>query len=160
MTVTDFASVALTTLASQAVDDVAGPTMTRGGRLLSVRGSMTVQKLTAGDGPFLCGLVDRSLTTAELLEYLNIGGPVTPNEVVPSEKAARGAQVRTLGMIVPSGDGTQASLYLDNKSLSGMKFSEEGQGWKYWILNVGPTMTTGSLFDTAAQFFVEFNPSG
>ncbi len=160
MTVADQNSVALSTLANQALATINGPVMTRGGRLISVRGAAAIQTMTAGDGPHIFGIADKALSNAELLEYLALGGPVTPDAVPENEHASRGAKVRTLGALAPSGDGTTSILYLNNTSLSGLKFSEEATGWKYWALNMGSTMTTGSTLEIALQFFVEFNASG
>ncbi len=106
------------------------------------------------------GISDKALTNAELLEYLALGGPVTPDQVPEKERASRGAIVRTLGILVPAGDGSVSGLFLGNTSLSGLKFSEEATGWKYWMLNMGAAMTTGSTWEVALQFFVEFNASG
>lgn len=134
--------------------------MTRGGRLISVRGAVSVLSLTIGDGPFLFGLSDKALSVTEVAEFLNVNGPTTPDQVPQKEHSARGSIVRTLGIIRPSGNGAQASLYLDNRSLSGMKFSEEATGWNYWIMNLGINLTSGASMFVAGQLFVEFNASG
>ncbi len=160
MTVTELTAAAVGTLANGTGLLIAGPGMTRGGRLLSVRGAVSIRNLAAGDGPFLYGLAEKALSLAELEEYLEIGGPKQPEEVPQKEKSSRGSMVRTIGLIQPAGDGTTASLYLDNKSLSGMKFNEEDGGWNYWIYNLGPTATTGATWQNSVQFFTEFNPSG
>ncbi len=160
MTVTDIDSVVLLTLLAATALLDAGPVMTRGGRLLSIRGAFSIRSLTAGDGPFLYGIVDKALSLVELSEYLDIDGPVQPSAVPEREHAARGSLVRTLGVLAPSGDGTQASDFLNNASLKGLKFSEETTGWNYWILNLGKNMTTGATYQRAVQLFVDFNPSG
>ncbi len=150
----------MVTLAAQTAILIAGPTMTRGGRLLSARGSFGIAQLTAGDGPFLVGLMDKDLSLTELEEFLELNGPVSPSDRTSMEKSGRGALIRTLGHIVPTGNGTVASIYLDNKSLSGLKFSEESAGWSYWLYNLGEALTTGAIWRQALQLFVEFNPSG
>ncbi len=160
MTIANSISVALGTLASAKALLTAGPTMTRGGRLLSVRGSYVVHSLTAGDGPLLFGIADKSLSLVQLEEYLELQGPVTPDAVPEREQSSRGAQIRTLGILQPQADGTTASQYLSNVSMSGLKFSEEAAGWNYWVYNPGQSMTTGSTLAVTVQFFAEFNASG
>ncbi len=152
--------VNLLTLAAQTAILISGPSMTRGGRILSLRGSFAIFSLTAGDGPWLVGIKTADLTLAELEEYLELNGPINPGDRVSMERSGRGAVIRTLGHIVPQGDGTVASLYFDNKSLSGLKFDEEAGGWEYWLYNLGKAMTTGAVWRQALQMFVEFNPSG
>ncbi len=137
-----------------------GPAMTRGGKLLSVRGSISMHTLTSGDGPFLVGFADKSLSLVQLEEYLELNGPVTPDVVASREIASRGSMIRTLDVLQPAGDGSTASIYLDNRSLKGLKFSEESAGWNGWIYNLGKAMSTGAIWNIACQFFVEFNPSG
>ncbi len=161
MTVTQTGSVVLSTLAVLDVLVLAGITMTRGGRLLSCRGSLAITGLTAGDGPFLVGLATKDLSASEIEEFLEISGPVTPSDVLNVEKSSRGSVIRTLGMLIPSGNGTVSGLFLDNRGLSGLRFSEEAAGWQWWILNAGAkALETGSTFVQAVQLFVEFNPSG
>ncbi len=160
MTVADQNGVALATLGSETLLTLAGPVMTRGGRLLSVRGLVSVRNLTAGDGPLLFLVADKALSLAQITEFLELDGPKTPDEIPGRERAARGALVRTLGMLIGVGAGTTAGLYLDNKSMSGLKFSEEASGWQYAVYNLGRNLTTGATLAIALQFFVEFNASG
>ncbi len=134
--------------------------MTRGGRLLSVRGAASLRGLTAGDGPLLYGICAKNISTSELQAFLDQDGPVSPDETDKSEIATRGKDIRTIGILQPSADGTTASLYLDNRSLSGLVFTEESAGWRYWVYNLGAAMTTGCSLINSCQFFVEFNPSG
>ncbi len=125
MSVMQAVQTALGTLAALTVNVVAGPTMTRGGRLLSVRGSIAAYNLTAGDGPFLVGIARKDITSTLLTEYLEIGGPVTPSDTVAVEKSSRGGRIRTLGVLSPQGDGVQGALPLSDNSLSCLLFSEE-----------------------------------
>ncbi len=160
MTVAHVESEALLTLATTTVLQKAGPVMTRGGKLLSVRGSYSIHTLSAGNGPFLYGIADKSLSGAQLKAYLELDGPVTPDVVASREIASRGNMIRTLGTLVPQGDGTVCGAYLDNRSLKGLKFSEESAGWNLWVYNLGAALTTGAIWISALQFFAEFNPSG
>ncbi len=134
--------------------------MTRGGRLLSVRGSANIRGLTAGDGPFLYGICAKNISLSELQAFLDQDGPVSPDETDKSEIATRGSDIRTIGIIKPEAAGLTASLYMDNRSMSGLVFTEESAGWRYWIKNLGAAMTPGATLINTVQFFVEFNPSG
>ncbi len=134
--------------------------MTRGGKCLSVRGVVSIHTLTPGDGPFMFGISDKGISLAQLEAYLENAGPVTPDETAKAEISSRGRRIRTIGALQPMGDGSTASLHLDDLSMKGMKFSEENAGWQMWLYNVGKAMTTGASWITALQFFVEFNPSG
>ncbi len=153
-------SVALLTLAAQTGILAAGPVMTRGGKLLSVRGTHVVRDLTAGDGPFQLLVIENGLSLALAEQFLEIGGPVSPDVVADVEKQSRGRSIRTLGVLQPMGDGTVCSLYLDNVSLKGFAFGEENAGWSYLLYNLGKTLTTGASWFGATQHFTEFNPSG
>ncbi len=161
MTVSDNRNDPLSTLVANTMLLQAGPVMTRGGKLLSVRGATVVRSMTTTDGPHLFGIADKALSLSQLTEFIvGLQGPVTPDAVPAKEQSERGALVRTLGIIRPDANGPTESLYLSNVSLSGMKFSEESTGWNYWVLNMGDTMTTGAIWEISLQFFVEFNPSG
>ncbi len=162
MTVIGRTSVALATLATNTAILIGGPTMTRGGRCLSVRGGIGIHTITPGDGPWIFGLVNGDFSLAELEEYLELNGPVTPNDTTAVERASRGAKVRTLGILRPSGDGSVAAEYLADRSLSGFRFSEsgEGPGWNWWLYNLGKAMSTGAIWNIQPQIFTQFNPSG
>ncbi len=158
--VLDVASAALSTLAVDTGQIVSGPVMTRGGSMISTQLAFTVTILTAGDGPLLCGIANKSLSLAEIEEYLELDGPVQPTELPSAERATRGKLIRTLGLIVPTGDGTVASLFVDNRSLSGLRWNEESAGWNYWVYNRGQALTTGAILRVWASFFVRWNRSG
>ncbi len=162
MTVPHTASAALGTLALTTAQIIAGPVMTRGGTAMSVRGSISIHGLTAGDGPWQFGIMNTDITGTLLEEFLELGGPLTPNDTSGVERQSRGKKIRTLGVIAPVGNGTVAVLYLDNESLKGLRFSESGEsaGWTYYLYNLGQAMTTGATWLNAVQFFVKFNPSG
>ncbi len=160
MTVCTSQTEALLTLGALTGILEGSPAMTRGGKLLSVRGTSNVRSLTAGNGPFQFGIADKAISLAQLEAYLELNGPVTPDEVASREIASRGSMIRTLGILEPSGDGTVAALFLDNVSLKGLKFGEESAGWTLWLYNLGIALTTGATWVNTLQFFVEFNPSG
>ncbi len=158
------ASEALLTLATLTAILKAGPVVQRGGSCLSVRGSMTIHSVTPGDGPWLCGYMNSDLSLAELEAFLELGGPLTPADITAVEVASRGKMIRTLGVMVPAGNGSSAVLQLDNRTLSGLRFSETGEatgaGWSYWMYNLGPAMATGAVWVQATQTFTRFNKSG
>ncbi len=138
----------------------AGPALTRGGRALSLKLQACIQTLTAGDGPHSLWLVGLSLSLAQFEQYLENQGPVQPKETAKAEIATRGKNVRYLGLLVPVGNGTISVLSLMDKSLSGLKWTEEDAGFQFIIYNEGIAMTTGALARITAQFFVEWNASG
>ncbi len=160
MTVCQIATEALLTLAAQTAIFEASPTMTRGGKLLSIRGAFAVNSLTAGDGPFLALIAEKGVSLAQLEAYLEANGPVSPDVVADAEIVSRGRLIRTLGVLQPMADGTTCSLYLNNVSMKGLKFSEENGGWNYCLYNLGKSLSTGASWFTAVQAFTEFNPSG
>ncbi len=160
MTVCTSQTEALLTLGALTGILEGGPVMTRGGKLLSVRGSVAIRTLTSGDGPFMVGVAEKGLSLAQLEAYLELNGPVTPDEVANREIASRGSLIRTLGVLNHAGPGTYQSIFFDNVSLKGLKFSEENTGWNVWLYNLGQAMTTGATMVNALQYFVEFNPSG
>lgn len=154
----------LLTLANATAFIANGLAMTRGGTLLSIRGSFSLHTLAAGDGPHLCGIMNGDLTLSQLEEYLELDGPLSPSLVTESEVASRGKMIRTLGVLQPRGNGTVASFFLDNVGLSGLRFPEATEvlanSWTWWVYNLGKAMTTACLWSVKAQLFVKFNPSG
>ncbi len=152
---------ALSTLGGETALLIPGPTMTRGGGILSIRGTASVHSLTAGDGPFLFGIMNKDLTQNELEEYLELNGPVHPDDTTAVETTSRGKKIRSLGIIFPLGNGTVAALqYLKDVSLSGLRFSEEAAGFSFWIYNLGGSLTTGSFLTIVMQLFLRWNRSG
>ncbi len=134
--------------------------MTRGGAVLSSRGFTAISDLTAGDGPFALYLVDKRLSLGQFEAYLEANGPVSPDVTAQAELATRGKYVRTIGMVVPSGDGTQASLAWPDMSHKGLRYSEENAGWQHILYNMGKALTTGSTWFLKSTQFVRWNPSG
>ncbi len=155
-------SVALSTLALNTGVIRAGPVVTRGGKCLSARAAMTIFGLTAGDGPWLFGVMNTDFNLAELETYLELNGPVSPNDKTAQEIASRGKFIRTLGLITPHASGLTASAYVDNQSLAGLKYSESGEaaGWTWWLYNRGPAMQTGATWALWSSVFVQWNKSG
>ncbi len=155
---------ALLTLANTTAFITNGLALTRGCSLLSVSGSLNVHSLTAGDGPFLTGLMHGDLTLAELEEYLELNGPLTPADITGSEIASRGKRIRILGVLEPEAGGLTASMALKDISLRGLVAPEadesQANSWTLWIYNLGKALTTGSLWGKTLVFFVRWNKSG
>ncbi len=125
-------------------------------KFLSARINAGISGLTAGDGPWLLGVMSADLSLAELKEYLELNGPLSPADIVGAERASRGKVVRTLGTIAPSGNGTVAAVTFDNKSLSALRIPEDAAGITPWIYNLGPAMQTGASIRMNIQYFVEW----
>lgn len=158
--VNEVTTSALATLATLTPLLVNGPTMTRGGGIISTRGALGVRSLTISDGPFIVGIANKDLTLAELEEYLEAFGPTHPDDTTLVERTSRGRKIRILGVVVPSGDGSQGAIHLSDLALSGLRFTEETSGWSWWIYNLGKAMTSGAIFFIAMQSFVRWNRSG
>ncbi len=134
--------------------------MTRGGALISGQMAFIAHGVTAGDGPLLVGLANKSLDLAQLEEFLEVQGPVEPTAVPQTERAMRGKLVRKLGLMTPRGNGTVLDLFVDNRSLSGLRFNEESAGWNYFVYNLGRAMTTGATWQVQADLFLRWTKSG
>ncbi len=153
-------SIALATLANRTGIVAPGISMTRGGYMISLRLQAAIQSLSAGDGPHSLWLVNQDLTLAEFEAYLEIQGPLHPNDTTKVETATRGRKLRYLGMLTPVGNGTVSVLSLKDVSVSGLKWSEETAGWRLIIYNEGRAMTTGATFSGSLQAFVKWNQGG
>ncbi len=139
-----------------------GPTMTRGGRILSLRLQAAIQALTAGDGPHSLWLLSSDFSLAEFEAYVELNGPVTPSDKTAQEVSTRGRSIRYLGLLVPVGNDAVSALSLKDVSMSGFQWSEEGEagGFQYCVYNEGKAMTTGAICRISTQNFVEWNASG
>ncbi len=121
---------------------------------------------TAGDPILTWGVMNGDFSLAELDEFLQLDGPVSPVLKTESEIASRGRFIRTLGALDPSPGSAKAVIDLENVSLKGLGFSESGEGaapgWKWWVMNPSKTspMTTGGFVEFQVRNFVEWNPSG
>ncbi len=159
-------SFTIATLAARTGLVSSGPVVTRGGRNLSVTISGGIEGGTAGDPALVFGIMDGDLSLAELEAFLELNGPLSPALRAESEIATRGKFIRTLGTLSVNSSNSKSIVDMINRSLSGLKFSESGEGanagWDWWIYNSSPTtaMTTGGIFGFQARHFVEWNPSG
>ncbi len=121
---------------------------------------------TAGDPHILFGVMVGDLSLAELEAFLELDGPLTPNDIPGMKIASRGRVIRSLGVLDPSPGSGKASIDLKDVSLKGLAFSETGEadagGWDWWVYNISDTtpMTTGAEVVFQARNFVEWNPSG
>ncbi len=121
---------------------------------------------TAGNPHLMWGLMNGDFSLAELEEFLELDGPLTPDDKIGQERASRGRFIRTLGVLDPSPGSAKSVIDLHDVPLKGLKFSEAGEssptGWDWWIYNVSDTtpMTTGAEVVFQARNFVDWNPSG
>ena len=153
------ANIALGTLGGETALLRAGPSMTRGGKLVSGTFAVAIAALTAGDGPFMFGVADKRLSLAQLTAYLEANGPVSPDSLTAMEATSRGKYVRPIGIVNPEAGGTTASLFVKDRSLSGLRFTEENAGWNYYLYNIGRAVTTGATWTTWSALYAKFNPS-
>lgn len=151
-------SVALGTLANKTGILLAGPAMTHGGGIQSIKMECSIQSLSKGDGPWLVGLANKDLTLAEIEEYLELGGPVSPSDLVGVKKTTRGRHLRVLGQMKPVGDGSVAAVFFKDMPLKGLRFNEDSAGWNAFLYNTGKAMSTGSTWSVYANCFVRWNP--
>ncbi len=159
-------SFTIATLAARTGLVVAGPVVTRGGRILSASIHGGVEEGTALDPTLLWGMCRGDLTLAEIQEYLELAGPLTPEDTVAQERASRGALIRVMGSVSVNSASGASIVAVQNRSMAGLKFAETGEGlaggWKYFVYNtsVQNAFTTGAFFAAQVQLFVEWNPSG
>ncbi len=158
--------ITIGTLAARTGITVAGPVVTRGGRLLSSSIHGGINGGTLGDPHLIWGAMVGDLSLAELEAFLELDGPLTPNNIPDVEIASRGRVIRSIGTLDPSPGSARSVIDMDNHSQKGLKFSEAGEGsqggWDWWVYNISDTtpMTTGSEVVFQARNFVEWNPSG
>ncbi len=136
--------------------------VTRGGKLISTNIFGGIAGLVEGEGPFLFGVMNADYTLAELEEYLELSGPLTPNDKIGVERASRGQFIRRIGVIGPG--IAQAKVSLPNYSMRGLAFAETGEstgGWEWWFYNLGPAASAGSqIAHLFADHYVHWNKSG
>ncbi len=132
--------------------------LTHDATLLSLRGVVAFANVTVGDGPWLMLIRSADLSSAELEEYLELQGPLSPADIVGRERASRGKFLRTLGVCVPSAAGTLAVLEWNNMSLSGLRIPEDAGGYVISLYNMGNTMTTGSSARIQSSVFLRWAP--
>ncbi len=157
---------AITTLAARTGLIIAGPAVTRGGRMLSTSIQGSLSGGTAGDPGLMWGVMNGDFTLAELEAYLELSGPTSPALIAEEEVASRGRNIRVLGLVSPDPGNSKGVVDHDNISLKGLKFSESGEGadpgWDWWVYNTSSVtaFTTGGRFAFQVRNFVEWNPSG
>jgi len=158
--------ITIGTLAARTGATVAGPVLTRGGRLLSSSIHGGINGGTLGDPQLIWGTMVGDLTLAELEAFLELDGPLTPNDISAVEISSRGRVIRSHGTLDPSPGSAKSVIDMDNISQKGLQFSEAGEGsqggWDWWVYNISDTtpMTTGAEVVFQARNFVEWNPSG
>lgn len=157
------ATNALGALTAESVLLVAGPTMTRGGTMISTTVQAVVNLRDSNDGPYLFGVADKDLTAAEIEKYLALNGPVSPSDTIGAERASRGKKIRELGLIGSDGfdliSAGPTSLSLRNTKVR-LAFREDTAGWNWWLRLLSPDISSGSNLRVYADSFVEFKPFG
>ncbi len=157
------ASVSLNALgASTGVLESVLTAVTRGGKILSTTILGGLKNAVAGE-IVLYGIMNADYSLAELEEFLELAGPLSPNDKVGMERASRGQNIRVLGSMGPGIEN--AKIELHNKSMSGLKFAETGEstgGWEWWFYNpdVSALSAASQLAHFWAKHFVQWNPSG
>ncbi len=136
--------------------------VTRGGKLISTNILGGIAGMVEGEGPFLYGLMNADYNLAELEEYLELSGPLTPNDKISQERASRGRFIKRLGVMGPG--IAQVSASLINHGMGGLAFAETGEstgGWEWWFYNLGPAASAGSqIVHLFADHYVHWNKSG
>ncbi len=156
------ASGILDTLALNAALAFTTNAPTRGGSCISISVQASILAMTAGDGPHALYLKKTDVSRAEFEAYIELNGPLSPEDTTASEVATRGARIRYIDMLLPCGNGTVSALSVKNMAMSGLRWSEtsEGGGLNFALYNLGQSMSTGSSFNVTAQLFVRWNRSG
>ncbi len=152
-------SITLGTLAKNTGILSQSPDVTRDGKMLSYSANGGLNNFTSGEGPVLWGVCSSDLSLAELEQYLELEGPLSPADLVGQERASRGKNIRILGTLTFQRD----SIELMNHKMSGLKFAESSEttgGWSTFAYNLGAALTTGALIEILERVFVEWNPSG
>ncbi len=159
-TVTENTTLTLSTLAQFGVVSVAGPVMTRGGRLISTTTAIAWLDRDALDGPILIGICGRELLDAELVTYLTTQGPTFPGDNTPRESASRGRFVRKLALLATPDSAEHYGILLKNEPLRGLPWSQQTQGWRWWAFNQGATLVSGSTVQFTSDHFVSWAKEG
>ncbi len=163
-TVTEVTAVPVASLGATDVIAADGPQMTRGGTIISSTIAASFIGGVSGEAPILWGIARGDLTAAEIEEYLEIQGPLTPSDKVGTERASRGSAVRALGVLEPFARSAVSQIpgsFHKNMRIR-LTFSEEELGWQWWAHNMSNTaFSAGSqTLRVVAQHFVKFNKSG
>ncbi len=147
-------SITLGTLAKNTGLLSQSPDVTRGGKIISYSAQGGLNGFTAGKGPILWGVCSSDLSLAELEQYLELEGPLSPSDIVGMERASRGKNIRVLGTLSTQRDW----IDLHNHKMSGLKFAEAGEttgGWSTFVYNLGTALTTGTIVEILERVFVE-----
>jgi len=156
-TVTEGTTLTLGTLAAGDVIGQAGPVMTAPGTMISSTISPKWQGRTADDGPLMWGLADVDLSDAEVEEFLEIQGPISPADIVGMERAGRSRRVKVLGVLgmAPTEKATAGDIadFLRNERIR-LGFVT---GWRWFVRNQGSVLTTGGSIVFTSLAFVEFS---
>ncbi len=151
-------SLSLGALAQFDVIGVVGLVMAHGGFITTTELAHRISGLTAGEGRGLVlGIAALPLTDAEIESALETNGPLFPKSEVKAASADR--RVRLLKDIGPQGElvSTATEFSGFEKIETRLTFSEDGQGWRWFVYNMGSSLTTGSAVALLATHNVQWS---
>ncbi len=152
-------SAALVTIADNAAVELAGPVMQKDFRCLKWEGVIKIAGLTSGQGAGLeLYYGNGELSVAEMLEAINLNGPVDRNDRIAEEQAGR--MVRYLSAITEDASGTDTPLYFRGPE-GGPKLTykprwtfSDPEGWSFWVVNrSGAALTTGATLEVTVTHY-------
>ncbi len=152
-------ALGISTLAARTLIGTTGPVMLNGGSMISSTLNISAEGGTDGDPNLLVGIANADLTDAEVEEYLENQGPTNPDDTIGVERASRGRKIRVFGVLSPTASNPRSALSLPNHKMSGLRWTEESAGWRWWAFNLSSAapMTTGCIVAFAAQHFVRWS---
>lgn len=156
-------NIAVGALAVETAVAGAGPTMVRGGTIISSTITALISNRDAGDPPLLLVLARKALSTAHVLEFLLLDGPTFPEETPAGEQATRGKDIRVVGLVgmyqTTESVDIVLSLFLRNERIR-LAFGEDDAGWNWLLFNPTSTIAVaaGSTCDIYTVHYVEWRP--
>lgn len=135
-------------LASGDASSIAGPVFTHPVHLIKGDFFAAWQALAAdAEGPLLVGIAHASMTAAEIEEYLEITGPLSPEDNAAMEKASRGKFIRILGIIGQETDRASGEPFREFRDVKlNLSIRDDDKGFVWWTYNMDHSnpLTTGS----------------
>ncbi len=156
-TVSGFASLALSTLASRTALVLAGPGQNGGGTFISTKTAMVILSADQFDGPFLVGVATGNLSAAQIEAAIENNGPAGMGHSDLTEIATRFRHIRTMGIIdLKDGAGIQPGTKWIDEAVK-LGWTEGDGGWNWWIYNLGPTLVAGATWEVTERDFVIYD---
>ncbi len=136
------------------------PIMVQGGFVTKTNVMTHLSALTAGEGVgLILGLADSQLSGTEIEECLEAGGPTFQGQEPQDPRAQR--KVRIVGHIGPEGELVPTTTVVSRaypEFPSMMAFTEDSTGVRWFVYNLGATLTTGALLDLLYSHNIKFLP--